>query len=521
MKLKKLPIGKQTFSNIRGPGNDYVYIDKTQFAHKMIEAGSDYYFMARPRRFGKSLFLDTLSEIFKGNKELFKDLYIYDKWDWNELFSVVKIDFTAGYYSSKSSIEETLKVILEFNCEEHKLRIEDCASPEPGMFFQKLIRKVYEKHNKKVVVLIDEYDKPILDNIGGKDKFNATVARENLKGFYSAIKASDKYLRFVFITGVSKFSKLNLFSGLNNLEDITLNENYATITGYTQGDLENHFEGYLKGVDLETVKKWYNGYNYFGEPIYNPFDILLFISNNCEFSNYWWETGNPAFLIEKLKEGDYFLPDLENIEVSKETLNSFDVEHIDLTALLWQTGYLTFDKKIVDDGFTFYRMKVPNLEIQSSLNVLFFEYLTKLNGMRVRWHLNLKKAFRNADFEAAKEELVALFAAIPYENYVKNTISHFEGYYASVIFAFLSSIGYEVRTEDTTNKGRIDMTLIGTDVIFILEFKVDKPAEKALQQIKTKKYFEKYLSEKKDIYLLGLHFSSDERNIVGMEWEKI
>ncbi|MDF1546343.1 MAG: ATP-binding protein [Bacteroidales bacterium] len=521
MQRKRLPIGKQTFNVVRDPKENYVYIDKTQFAHKMIEAGGDYYFLARPRRFGKSLFLDTLSEIFKGNKELFKGLYIYDKWDWNQQFPVIIIDFTGGNYSSKENLQEMLRVKLKSNMKHLGLDEKECFHEEPGIFLQNIIQQTYLMYKQKVVVLIDEYDKPIIDNIGKSDKNMALVARETLRGLYPAIKASDRYLRFVFMTGVSKFSKLNLFSGLNNIQDITLDKNYATITGYTQIDLEENFAEYLQGVDLDTVKTWYNGYNYFGDAVYNPFDILLFLSNNCEFSNYWWETGNPSFLIEKLKEGNYFLPELENIEVGRDTLNAFDVEHIDLVALLWQTGYLTFDKKTTDGGGVFYKMKVPNLEIQSSLNVLFFEYLTKLNGERVRFHLNLRKALKETDFEGIKKELVSLFAAIPYENYVNNTIANFEGYYASVLFAFLSSIGYEIKTEESTNRGRIDMTLIGTESIYIIEFKVDMPAEVALYQIQTKKYYEKYLVQNKEIYLIGMHFSSKVKNIVGMEWRKL
>lgn len=518
--MKKLPIGKQTFRDIHGPGKDYVYIDKTKHAWEMIEAGSDYYFLSRPRRFGKSLFLDTLSEIFKGNKELFKGLYIYDKWDWKEQFPVIRIDFTGGSFSTQELINEMLRVKLKSNIKHLGLDKESCFHQEPGIFLQNVIEQTASKFKQKVVVLIDEYDKPILDNIGKEDKTVALQAREILRSFYSAIKACDQYLRFVFITGVSKFSKLNLFSGLNNIQDITIDRNYATITGYTQKDVELHFKEYLVDVNLEAVKNWYNGYNYFGEAIYNPFDILLFLSNDSEFSNYWWETGNPSFLVEKLKEGNYFLPELENIVVGKETLNAFDVEHIDLTALLWQTGYLTFDKKISEGNVTFYKMKVPNLEIQSSLNVLFFEYLTCLNGERVRRHLNLNKAFRHADFDGVKKELVALFASIPYENYVNNNIADFEGYYASVLFAFLSSIGYEVKTEESTNRRRVDMSLIGDENIFIFEFKVDMPAESALHQIETKKYYEKYLAANKTIYLIGIHFCSKEKNITGLEWKE-
>jgi hypothetical protein len=367
-------------------------------------------------------------------------------------------------------------------------------------------------------VLIDEYDKPILDNIANKEM--AAEARDLLRNFYSAVKGSDAHLRFVFITGVSKFSKLNLFSGLNNLTDITLSGRFATITGYTHADLQSVFHEYTEGVDLEEVRRWYNGYNYFGEPVYNPFDVLQFFFNGNQYKNYWWETGNPKFLIDLLKEQPCFLPDLQNICVSEELLGAFDVERIELPALLWQTGYLTFDKKEVLLGVTSYLMRVPNKEVQLSLNAIFFDYLTRLGPDPSAKNKQLIRAFLSADFETVGRCLKALFASIPYHHHVKNDMAVFEGYYASVIYTFLSSLGFEVRAEDATNKGRIDMALIGPSQVFILEFKVDMPAEAALRQIKQKRYFEKYAALGKAIYLIGMHFDSAERNISAFDWEE-
>ena len=520
MTRKKLPKGIQTFRDIRDPKLNYVYVDKTDLAYEMIDNGK-YYFLSRPRRFGKSLFLDTLSEIFKGHKEYFEGLHIYDKWNWEEKFPVVKISFAKGGYLSEEYIKEIIYSILEENCQNLGLDSEQCYSKIPGIYFQRIIRQASKKYNQKVVVLIDEYDKPFLDNIGKEDKSILYSAHEILKDFYSAIKDSDEYLRFVFLTGVSKFSRLNLFSGLNNLEDVTLKQDFATIAGYTHEDLIRCFSDYTDGVDLERVKTWYNGYNYFGEPIYNPFDILLFFANSCEYNNYWWETGNPSFLIKILKQRKHYLPDLENIEVSREVLNAFDIDKIDIVALLWQTGYLTFDKKIqLLDGVS-YKLKIPNLEIQKSLNVLFFDYLTSLESGYSAKKRQIISYLLSKDFNSFQQDLKSLFAAIPYDNYVNNNISVYEGYYASVIFAFLSSLGFEVKTEDHTNHGRIDMTMIGPESIFILEFKVDMPEEAAIHQIETKKYYEKYLSEKKDIFLIGIHFDSGERNIVNFEWKRL
>ena len=514
MNTKKLPIGIQTFSKII-EGN-YYYVDKTPFSLKLIQ-NSGYYFLSRPRRFGKSLFLDTLSEIFLGNKELFRGLYIYDKYDFAP-HPVISISFGSGDYSlDKNQVIDEIKNILRDNMENLKI---DCGDIENfKTCFKNLIKKAYEQYNQKVVILIDEYDKPILDNITNKEQ--AAKARNILKNFYSIIKDNDRYIRFVFITGVSKFSKLNLFSGLNNLEDITINPNYSEICGYTKDDLQTVFKDRLTGADLELVRKWYNGYNYFGKSLYNPFDILLFISNNFTFRNYWWETGNPSFLIDKLKEKDYYIPEIENATITDETLNAFDVEYIDIIALLWQTGYLTFKKKITDKfGRVKYTIKIPNLEIQFSLNELFINYLTKHTTEIIRNEEKLSDAIEKGDIEDFILALKSLFSSIPYNNYTNNIISKYEGYYSSVIFVYLMALGYEAIAEDVTNKGRIDLTLKTKDKILIIEFKVDLK-EKPIEQIKRIKYYEKYLSDNKSIYLIGINFDSKERNIVEHQVEKI
>ncbi len=478
-----------------------------------------YYFLSRPRRFGKSLFLDTLSEIFKGSKELFEGLFIYDKWDWTETFPVIKINFAIGDFSTKESIKKRVASILVQNCEELGVDYKLCENDDLGTYLEQTIRLISKTLDKKVVVLVDEYDKPILDNIHKEDKTVALAAREVLRNFYSAIKGSDQYLKFVFLTGVSKFSKLNLFSGLNNIQDITLHKNYTTITGYTHKDLIDTFSDYTVDVDLEEVRRWYDGYNYLGEPVYNPYDILLFFSNGNEFENYWWETGNPSFLVEKLKARPSFLPDLETKLVNKEMLNAFDVEHIGLTALLWQTGYLTFDEKLGDGGDVFYRMKVPNLEIQKSLNYLFFNYLSGLEYKETDFAYATRLALNSGDMDKFRQAIHGVFSAIPYHNYANNPMANYEGYYASVIYSFLSSLSFAVVAEDTTNHGRIDMTMVGRDSIFIIEFKVDMPAEDALQQIKDKRYYEKYQNQEKPIYMIGMQFDSELKNIREFKYE--
>ncbi|RLA24388.1 MAG: hypothetical protein DRQ62_05070 [Gammaproteobacteria bacterium] len=357
-----------------------------------------------------------------------------------------------------------------------------------------------------------------MDHISEPDL--ARLNRDVLKGFYSIIKDLDEYIKFVMITGVSKFAKMNLFSGLNNLQDISINQNYGTLCGYTHAQVADTFAEHLQGVDMDKLQQWYNGYNYFGEPIYNPFDILLFIANNKEYKNYWWGTGNSSFLIDKLKEQNYYLPDVQNFIADDIVLDTFDVDKIDLVALLWQTGYLTFAGKWEGFNGMQYRLKVPNKEVQQSLNTLFIEYLTH-QGPQLRVNQQaLYQSLVDAKFDDLKIALSALFSSIPYNNYANKIIANYEGYYASVVYTYLASLGLPMVAEDVTNKGRIDLTLHFPDKIFIIEFKVDQ-AEKALAQIKAKNYQEKYLNQGKAIYLLGINFSSVEKNISDFEWQAV
>ena len=512
--MKKLPLAITTFEKIRDPQENYLYIDKTHIAFDLINNGT-YYFLSRPRRFGKSLFIDTLGDIFQAKKSLFKDLAIYNKWDWDIQYPVIKIDFNTGNFTNEKGITNRVFTILENS--QQQLGITCEKQDSIPSWFEELILKAYEKHQQKLVILIDEYDKPILDNIGNKEM--ASTARDILRYFYGVIKSADRYIKFVFMTGVSKFAKMHLFSGLNNLEDITLKKDYATLCGFTHQDIKTHFQEHLKGVDLEKVKQWYNGYNYFGELVYNPYDILLFVSNHYEYKNYWWSTGNPKFLIDTLKTQTYYIPNLENIITTDEVLNCFDVEYIDLVALLWQTGYLTFDKKINKRDKLFYQLKVPNKEIQSSLNELFITYLTNQTTEAIAHQDNIYDDLTD-NLDNLKHSLNTLFASIPYNNYANNIIANYEGYYSSVVYTYLVSLGFPAIAEDVTNRGRIDLTIKLTNRIIIFEFKVDV-REKALQQIKDRKYYEKYKQQVQEIFIVGICFDSKEKNITDFEWEKI
>ena len=508
--MKKLPIGIQTFKKI--VDGDYLYIDKTDLALEVIQ-NYQYSFLSRPRRFGKSLFLDTLKNIFEGNKELFKGLDIYDKWDFEDVYPVIKIDWAGDFKTLELTKERAFQILKE---NQKRLDIECEYKNSPSGCFEELIQKAYEKYQKPVVILIDEYDKPILDNLENPER--ALENRDFLRSFYLMMKSNDAYIKFAFLTGISKFSKANIFSGLNNLEDISLSKRFATVCGYTQKNIENEFKEYLVDADLEMVRRWYNGYNFMGDSVYNPFDILKFIKNDFIYKNYWWESGNPYFLVTLLKQQkNYNIPNLENMIVGDELLNTFEVEKLKLEVLLFQAGYLTIDYYQNDPifGINEYKLKVPNLEVQISLNRLFLDYLT--DGQTV--DRTIIKALQSADMESFKDIFTSLFASLANNNYTKNDISNYEGYYASVFYAYLSASGLDIIAEDVTNLGRIDLTVKINNNIYIIEFKVDE--KDALKQIKEKNYAQKYLNEDKNIYLVGIEFSKEDKNISKFEFEKL
>lgn len=511
MQLKKLPIGIQTFSEIRS--NNYVYIDKTHIALDIID-NYKYIFLSRPRRFGKSLFLDTLKNIFEAKKEYFSGLAIEDKWDWSVSYPVIHISFAEGKIESRADLNDKWAELLEINANRLGL---DCNDVFDRKCFSSLIRQAHKKYNQKVVILVDEYDKPILDNIDKPEV--ASEIRDGLVNFYSVIKGSDEFLRFAFLTGVSKFTKTSIFSGLNNIVDISLHKKFGDVCGYSQNDVETTFKPYLDGVDMQKLKSWYNGYNFLGSDMYNPFDILQFIDNEHFYKNYWFETGTPTFLMKLIKEKNYFLPSLANLRVDERLLNSFDIENLDLEVILYQAGYLTIDKMEIDEdiGTIEYLLKIPNKEVKLS----FSQYIiANLFNDKTVVKKDVYKALKNTQLDELKNSLTSIFSSIPYNNYTKNDIANYEGFYASVVYVYLQSLGLDIIGEDVTNKGRIDLTIKIDEAIYIIEFKVDDK-QNALEQIKEKEYASKYLNDKRDIYLVGMHFDTKEKNICTFEWEKV
>ena len=509
--MKKLPIGISTFSIIRE--ENYIYIDKTKEAYKLIE-NYKYTFLSRPRRFGKSLFLDTLQEIFEGNQKLFEGLYIYDKWDWNQSYPVIKLSFGG----SRSVDELKLSITKNLDFIQKKMGVSCQKNYDYAICFSDLIQKSYEKYQKRVIILIDEYDKPILDNLDQIEV--AKECREVLKRLYTQIKENDRYIKFAFLTGVSKFSKASIFSGLNNLRDISLLPTFGTICGYTQNDIETIFLPYLKGVNLEQLQKWYNGYNFLSERVYNPFDILLFIDSGYRFKNYWFETGTPSFLIKLFKQNFYNLAEFENLRVKESTLEAFDIERINLETVMFQSGYLTIKEAIQKRQRLEYILTYPNFETKVSFNDYLLDYFVKTPIEKGKIQNNLIDILEEAHLNQLQTVLESLFASIAYNNFTNNYIENYEGFYASIIYAYFAGAGFDnITAENATNTGRIDLSVFIDDRVYIFEFKVNQTG--ALEQIKSKAYHQKYTSKYNEIYLIGVEFNSKEKTIQNYQWERV
>ncbi len=514
MKRKRLPIGIQTFSEIRE--DDCYYVDKTQFAVELVRQGK-YYFLSRPRRFGKSLFLDTLKELFEGNRALFTGLYAENNWDWSVRYPVIKISFGGGVLGSREDLIDSI--------DGQMLRYESGSGLQGIGFsirrrFMNLIIALHEQTGNRVVVLVDEYDKPILDRI--EEEAIALEIREGLKDLYSVIKDADAHIKFAFLTGVSKFSKVSLFSGLNNLQDITLDHRYSAICGYTEHDVDRVFAPELDGLDREAIRAWYNGYNWTGETVYNPFDLLLLFSTR-QFRPYWFETGTPTFLIKLLMERKQFTPDLERIVAPETLLSTFDVGNIPVEALLFQTGYLTVDSVEFIPGRMELTLRYPNREVKAGLNESLLRVMIGDASVPARQIGQLYRILQDDDVEGLKSLFHAFYASIPHQWYTGNTIAQYEGFYVSVFYSYFAALGLDIRTEESTNRGRIDMAVVFAGRVYLFEFKVveEAPDGKAIQQLRDMGYAEKYRALGFPIHLIGVEFSKTERNIVGFDVETI
>ena len=514
MKRRKLPLGIQNFHEIRA--DDYYYVDKTALAIKLVDEGKGY-FLSRPRRFGKSLFLDTLKELFEGNEPLFQGLAVHDQWDWSVKYPVLRFSFGRKNFNNTQSLEYSLHTQLTHLEDQFGItpRFEDADGR-----FSDLLVKIQQNTQLPVVILVDEYDKPILDAL--QDSDTARANRDILRGFYGVIKDHDAQIKFSFLTGVSKFSKVSLFSGLNNLKDITLDPRYSTLCGYTDHDINTVFESELTGLDRDKIRTWYNGYNWLGEGVYNPFDILQLFDNR-EFGNYWFETGTPTFLVDLLIKRQIPSLALNSMNSSSSMLSSFDVDDITTEALLFQTGYLTIKNQRQIGGQVYYTLGYPNQEVYQSLNEVLLSTLTQNKSAQSDQSILLYDLLESNNFDGLKTLFHSFFASIPHHWYTSNDIQTFEGFYASVFYSYFAALGLDVTVEDCTNHGRLDMTLKFNSQVYLFEFKVVEMAPKgiALQQIKDKQYADKYRGLNQPIHMIGVEFSKENRNLVGFEVEQV
>jgi len=518
--VKKLPIGIQTIEEIINEG--YTYVDKTSLIFSLITEGK-YYFLSRPRRFGKSLLISTLKAIFSGKKELFKDCHIYSTdYRWHE-HPIIHLDFTQILTKTPQELKDSLQRALEEIAKSYRKSIE-FPSLQEG--FGALIKQLSE--GGKVVILVDEYDKPIIDNLHQIEVAEAN--RDVLKDVFGILKGLDSYLKFVFITGVSKFSQVSLFSGFNNLKDITIHPNYATLLGYTEEEIRQLFDDRIQKISqesnengmttneqiIEGMREWYNGYRFsWGRPaVYNPHSTLNFLDTG-RLEGFWFQTGTPTFLIEQIKKLPQSVISLSGSMAEKdELLDICNPRLISLKALMWQTGYLTIQKYNARTGL--YQLDFPNKEVR---NAFFGSLLKEFSGpesFNASFFASAcRKDLDKHHFISFFQTINMFFANIPYSLFSKEN----EGFYHAIFISLLESMGIKVHAEQKTNIGRIDLVVELENIIYIFEFKLDKGAKIALEQIEEKKYKEKYSKKGKEIALVGANFSSKTCNI--SEWKAI
>ncbi|MEO0043075.1 MAG: hypothetical protein RL329_2523 [Bacteroidota bacterium] len=507
--MKNLPIGLQFLSEFAETNS--IYVDKTRLVHQLVTTGK-YYFLSRPRRFGKSLLVSTLRELFEGNKILFKDLWIEPNWDWSQKNPVVHLSFaewdfedlnlSTAIFEALDSIAEPRGIVLTKKTVKSR--------------FHELLQAVYRQAGQ-VVLLIDEYDKPIVHYLEDNQLKKAIANRKIFKNFYSVLKDAGKILKFVFITGVSKFTKVSIFSDLNHLSDISLDKDYAALTGYTQQELESYFENHLKVVENELninretllcqMKRWYDGYTWDGKTlIYNPFGTITFLQKRA-FRNYWFATGTPTFLLEQMKKQGQFK--IEKIKVNSTFFEKYDLENIEINQLLFQTGYLTIQK--MNDLTDEYWLDLPNKEVHDSLYQFLMTELTRRSqrpnsGMTID---DLKYAFETNRLPRVRVIIDSYLSELPEAVFRHSS----EGLYHGLIHIIFKYLGIFIQSEVHSAHGRADAVVQTDTDIFIFEFKWNESATIALQQIQEKSYMNPYRASNKQLTGIGVNFSDQKRII--------
>ena len=519
MTRRRLPIGIQSFRRLRE--TDSYYVDKTPLIRDLIDR-SDHCFLSRPRRFGKSLLLDTLRSLFEGREELFRGLDIHEHWDWSVRHPVVRLSF-GGKYDEPGEIEGDVIEQLEAIERHHDLVPVPTSDTGPRRL-RNILDRLHRKTGCQVIVLVDEYDKPILDVLHDPDL--ATANRDYLRGFYGIIKDCAEHVRFTFVTGVSMFSKVSLFSGLNNLDDISLDPRYATICGYTEDDLDRVFGPELDGLDREEIRTWYNGYHWTGgERVYNPYDVLLLLRKRA-FRPYWFETGSPTFLFRMLMERSVSPMELENRMAHMSLVSKFDVNDIGIEALLFQTGYLTIAEERRDEFDNLYRLDYPNLEVRVSLNRGLLGHLGKAGKEPLDQARELCGLLEANDFEGFGDVLRSYLSGIPYQWHATGDLARYEAWYASLLHMCFRAIGVDVRAEDASSHGRADMVVLTGGQVFVIEFKMADGEEDAaaaldaaVRQMRERGYAEKHRDREEPVHLLGVACGREARNLLEIRAE--
>ena len=503
--MRRYPVGIQDFSEVRKGG--YVYVDKTKFIDKLFWHGK-YYFLSRPRRFGKSLFLSTLDYLFQAKQSLFEGLYIDDKWDWTKTNPIIKISFSNIDHKGMG-LMRAIEVELGKIATKYGIVLQ---STTIGASFRELIESLFERHGS-VVVLIDEYDKPIIDYLG-TDTPKAVENRETLKAFYSILKDADPYLKLVFITGVSKFSRVSIFSDLNNLKDLSNDTTFESICGISQEELERNFVEELQIYDPEKIKKWYNGYSWGGQAsVYNPFSLLNFFSGDGQYRNYWFETGTPTFLINLAKGQQIY--DFEHVKMPLSALGAYDLDRLQIVPLMFQTGYLTITHYIEEDDL--YELGYPNEEVRKSFLIFLADSYTNQNEPNIVLATELRNALKVADIKKVESIINTVFKCIPYEIWQREN----EHYYHAIIHLTFRLLGIYIESQVQTSDGRIDALVQTPNYVYAFEFKLDGSASEALQQVKDKGYLMPYQHQGKICIGIGINFSVETKKVQALLWEEI
>lgn len=523
--MKKIAISKANFEEIIK--HNFIYVDKTRYLYDIVNSNEPYYFLSRPRRFGKTLFVDTLKTFFEGKKEVFKGLYVYDqKWEWEE-YPIIKLDFNEIPNENRDVLEKSINKKLEEIAQNYEI---DLGTDKAYYQFPNLVKKLVKKYKKGVVILIDEYDKPIISHLGKdkneeEEKKRLKIAKANqefLKTFYDNLKSLESDLRLVFITGISKFTKVSIFSTLNNLIELDMHTKFSTILGYTENEMKlyflDHFKefaAYLNITEKELFDKFkamYNGFRFSKEDIkvYNPFSVGKALDYR-EINNYWFESGTPTFLVDLIKERSFDVANIDSIEIGRDEIKAYDIEKLQLIPLLYQTGYLTI-KDIEDE--IIYTLGYPNYEIERGFSLNLIKSFSEEKITTPIIH-RIKKSLMNKDYDGFMEYMKSLFANIANINIPKE-IEEKEHFYHTIFYltgVLFSDNNLGVYSELLTSEGRIDMLVETYENIFIIEFKCNQDAQKAIKQIKERNYKDRFQIKEKEIVLIGINFDTEKRNI--------